>query len=444
MYDPKNGMNNENQNVYRKKSASADRKPVNREQYRKATAVQGEVYKKSKPVVEKKTVSSKTVIKNKPNSEKKQVVEKTPEMIKLEKRKAARKKMIISNVRRVSIIMAIVVFISVSIATFAISCVNDVLAIHIPAEKDLPVSVVIDDGMNTSEVIDTLGDAGVIKNAWFCKLAAKFFGYKDSGYIARTYELKRSMGLENMLNEIKNNTSKAAKTVYLTFPEGYTVDQIFNLLEESKVCSRASLIETMNSVDFSKEFDFLASMTDSQSRYMLLEGYLFPDTYEFYIGENAESVIKRFLNNFKSKWTASYEKLAVEKKLTVDKVIKLASIVEKEAVGADMPIVGSILFNRLKANMRFECDSTGNYIKGNMSNLSESDLAAFDSLYNTYICSSYPVGAICNPGIDSIEAVLKAPDTAYYYFIHDKNNEFHVAKSLDEQNYNIRTYGLAE
>lgn len=370
--------------------------------------------------------------------------EMTPEMIKHQKRKAAQKRMIINNIKRVSVIMAIVVAISVSIAVVTISCINDVLAVHVNEKKNPEVSVVITDGMDTDAVIDALDDAGAVKNAWFCKLAARFIGYSDEGYIARTYEFRRSMGLENMLNEIKNNSSGASKTVTLTFPEGYTTDQIFALLEQNSVCKRADLITAMNTIDFSKDFDFIASLDNTQNRYMMFEGYLFPDTYEFYIGEAPQSVIKKFLNNFDKKWTDSYSELAEKKGLTIDEVIKVASIVEKEAVGADMPVVGSILLNRVDANMRLDCDSTSMYISGNLSDLTEAEVEAYKAVYDTYICPSLPVGAICNPGTDAISAVLNSPDTGYYYFIHDANNEFRAAKSLSEHEYNIRTYGVAQ
>ncbi len=367
----------------------------------------------------------------------------TPEMIKNEKRKAARRKMLLNNLMRVGVILVAVISISTLIAGVVISCVNDILAINVSEKKDKTVSVVIQDGMNTDKVIDALDDAGVIKNAWFCKLAAKYIGYEDGGYIGGTYQFHRSMGLENMLNTIKNSSSKA-KTVTLTFPEGYTADQIIEMLNEQKVCSREKILETINNVDFSEEFDFLKSAADSENRYIKLEGYLFPDTYDFYIGENPESVIKKFLNNFKNRWTDNYSLLAEERRMTVDQIIKLASIVEKEAVGADMPVVGSILFNRLDAGMRLECDSTKVYIAANKSGLSESEISAYNELYDTYKCGAMPVGAICNPGKNAIEAVLNAPDTDYYYFIHDSNNVFRVAKTLSEQNYNISTYGIAQ
>ena len=298
--------------------------------------------------------------------------------------------------------------------------------------------------MDTDSVIDTLNDAGVIKNAWFCKLVARFVGYSDEGYIPRTYELRRSMGLEGMLNEIKNNSSSASKTATITFPEGYTADQIFALLEENNVCKREDLISAMKTTDFSKEFRFLESITNAQSRYMLLEGFLFPDTYDFYIGESPESVIKKFLNNFNKKWTDSYSEKATQLGMTVDQVINLASIVEKEATGDDMPVVGSILINRMDANMRLDCDSTKDYIDSNLSGLSDTDKEAYKAIYDTYRFALLPVGAICNPGTDAISAVLNAPQTEYYYFIHDANNQFRVAKSLTEHENNINTYGVAQ
>ncbi len=366
------------------------------------------------------------------------------ELMKSEKMRVAKRKMFFKNSGSIITIMVLVIGISLALATVAISCVNDLLVINISEKNDTHSSVVITDGMTTNDVIDALDEAGLVKNGWFCKLAAMFIGYSDDGYIPRTYALNRSMGLENMLNEIKNKSSKTAKTVFLTFPEGYNADQIIEMLEENGVCTRAKLIEAMNTVDFQEEFEFLSSMSNPESRYIKLEGYLFPDTYEFYLGESAESVIRKFLNNFDKKWTEEFAEDAQELRLTVDQVIKLASVVEKEAVGADMPVVGSILHNRLEVGMRLECDSTSAYISSNKSGLSADEVQNLNNLYDTYICDGMPVGAICNPGLDSIMAVLNSPETEYYYFIHDKNNEFHVAKTLAEQEYNIATYGLAE
>lgn len=433
-------------------AAPVNNVPEQAKPYRPAQAVSGKTENVNKEINKKAVIGGKSSQDSKSQKKtpekrpprKPEPSEMTPEMLRAEKRKAAKKKMFMRNLGRVSAIMLVVVAVSLSIATVVISCVNDILAINIPEKRNTEASVVITENMNTDQVIDALGDAGLIRNPWFCKFAADFIGYSEDGYIARTYELRRSMGLENMLNEIKNNTSKTAKTVKLTFPEGYNVDQIIELLEENNVCSRASFVETMNTVDFSSDFDFLATMTNVESRYMRLEGYLFPDTYEFYIGEDPASVIRKFLTNFSNKWNDDYAEKAQKLRLSVDQVVKLASVVEKEAVGADMPVVGSILHNRIDAGMRLDCDSTSSYISSNKSGLTQEQIDALDPLYDTYICSGLPVGAICNPGLDSIDAILNAPETDYYYFIHDANNEFHVAKTLSEQEYNIATYGLAE
>ena len=145
-------------------------------------------------------------------------------MIKKAKRRAAQKKMILNNLRRVTAIMAVVILISVSIAYVTITCVNDFLAVHVDPEKNPPVSVVITEGMDTDSVVDTLKEAGVIKNAWFCKFMARFAGYSDEGYIPRTYELRRTMGLEGMLNEIKNNSSSASIPGLQIAPAGSDVN----------------------------------------------------------------------------------------------------------------------------------------------------------------------------------------------------------------------------
>lgn len=367
----------------------------------------------------------------------------TPEMIVAEKRKQAKKRMILKNVKSVGIILAIVIVVAAGIACVGVSCINDLLAIHISDEEKISVEVVIEDGMDTGDVIDVLHDAGAIKNAIFCKIAAKFIGYSDEGYIARTYEFNRSMGLEKMLDEIKAKSSSVAQTVTLTFPEGYTADQIIDMLAENKVCTREKLLTAISETDFSADFDFLENISNKNNRYNWLEGYLFPDTYEFYIGESAVSVIKKFLNNFNNKWTDDYSIKAEALGYSVDQVIRLASIVEKEALGSDMPVVGSILINRIKANMQLGCDSTSNYINLNTSGLTEAQIAEYDSVYNTYKFAGLPVSAICNPGIDAIEAVLDSPTTGYYYFLHDSNNELRVAKTLSEHENNALKYGLA-
>ena len=171
--------------------------------------------------------------------------------------------------------------------------------------------------------------------------------FRDDNYLTGIYYVTASMGVEKMLSTFKVAPT-TGETVTLTFPEGYTVDQIVAKLAEYEVCSADVMYQTMREVDFSSEYSFIQEMDDKEDRFRMLEGYLYPDTYEFYIGENPSSVIRKFLNNFQKKWTEEYAKQAEALNMTVDDVITLASIIQKEAYGEDQsPLVSSVLHNRL-------------------------------------------------------------------------------------------------
>ena len=249
------------------------------------------------------------------------------------------------------------------------------------------------------------------------------------------------MGVEKMLSTFKSPPS-TGETVRLSFPEGYTADQIVEKLEKYEVCSADAIYKAMREVDFSSEYTFIKNEPNKEQRYRSLEGYLYPDTYDFYKGENASSVIRTFLNNFQKKWTDDYQKKADALNMSVDDIIKLASIIEKEAADAtQMPLVSSVLHNRLNKPGLYpslQCDSTADYINDyiakNVTNATE--LAAYTSRYSTYKCEGLPVGAICNPGNDSINAALNPAKTDYYFFAHDTNKKIYLAKNDSERQAN--------
>ena len=281
----------------------------------------------------------------------------------------------------------------------------------------------------------------LIEHRHFCSLFAKMMQFKDDNYLTGVYYVTASMGVEKMLTTFKQPTT-TGETVTLTFPEGYTVDQIVQKLEKYEVCSAAALYQTMKDVDFSSEFSFVASMDNKESRYRLLEGYLYPDTYEFYIGESPSSVLRKFLNNFNKKWTDEYAAQAEKLGMSVDDVITLASIVQKEAYGAEQsPLVSSVLHNRLNKSGLYpslQCDSTeeyiNEYIKPNTQDAAQ--LSKFTNLYSSYKCAGLPVGSICNPGDDAIKAALYPEKTDYYFFAHDVNKKLYLARNDSERRSN--------
>lgn len=337
------------------------------------------------------------------------------------------------------ILITICIAAAVLISTYAISCMNDILAIGRDSETVITVNVPAQ--TDTKGAIDILKDNKLIKHKYFCRIFAKALQYRDDNYLTGIYYLTESMGLENMLSSFKKPTV-TGETVTLTFPEGYTVSQIAEKLEKYEVCSQTAFFATVRDVDFSTEYTFIAQMDNKDKRYQVLEGYLYPDTYEFYIGENASSVIRKFLDNFKNKWTDEYQAQADKLGMSVDDVITLASIIEKEAYGADqMPLVSSVFHNRLNKSGIYPTlgsDATKEYVSEYISKsvTNSSELSVYQKNYDTYKCEGLPVGAICNPGNDAINAALYPASTGYYYFLHDNDKKIYLAATDAEHNQN--------
>lgn len=337
------------------------------------------------------------------------------------------------------VLIAVCIAAAALISTYAISCMNDILAIG--RDSETVVTVNIPAQTDTKGAIEILRDNKLIKHKYFCRICAKVLEYRDDNYLTGIYYLTESMGLENMLSSFKKPTI-TGETVTLTFPEGYTVNQIAEKLEKYEVCSQTAFFATVRDVDFSTEYSFIAQMDNKDKRYQVLEGYLYPDTYEFYIGENASSVIRKFLDNFKNKWTDEYQAQADKIGMSIDDVITLASIIEKEAYGADqMPLVSSVFHNRLNKSGIYPTlgsDATKEYVTEYISKsvTNSAELSGYQKNYDTYKCAGLPVGAICNPGNEAIKAALFPANTGYYYFLHDNDKKIYLAATDSEHNQN--------
>ncbi len=351
------------------------------------------------------------------------------------------------KLKTAGIMLAIIISVSAILCLYGIGCINDVLALHV---EDKSVEVRVEKGMTDNEVVDILHDNDLIHNKLFCKLFIKFFD-KDGDYISGIYTLTPSLGVEKMISTMKTDY-KNAETVTLTFPEGWTITQIAEKLEVNEVCTASSFISTLQTVDFSDEYDFLKNISDADKRYHMLEGYIYPDTYEFYVGENASSVVRRFLNNFKNKWTEEYQKQADERGLTIDEVIIMASVIQGEAANSSqMSTISGILYNRLDRPANFpylECDSTYEYvekiIKPSLTSSVEDTQKEIEyrANYRTYRDpgkEGLPIGPISNPGGDAIHAALFPEETSYLYFRHNVNTgDIYYANTFDEHQANAK------
>lgn len=340
---------------------------------------------------------------------------------------------------RFGIMLAVIAIVSTILCKYAIGCIDDVLRIG----DETPVEVKIEQGMTDNEVIDLLAEKDLINNKLFCKLFIKIFE-KDGPYITNTYTLHAGMGIEDMIALMKTDYT-LGDIVTLTFPEGYTVQEIADKLEMNGVCKASAFVNALQAYDSFDDYDFIKQINSKDQRFRTLEGYLYPDTYDFYMGEDPNSVIKKFLNNFENKWTEEYQTKANELGMSIDEVITLASIIQMEAANSDqMPGVSSVIHNRLDNSYNFpklECDSTTAYYTGTIApRVNDSKkLEAYRNIYDTYDddCTGLPVGAIANPGNAAISAALNPSDTGYYFFNHDVNGGIYYAVTAAEHDRNV-------
>lgn len=245
----------------------------------------------------------------------------------------------------------------------------------------------------------------------------------------------------------KEETQTTSLIVTVTFPEGYTVVQIAERLEENSVCSAKDFIESVQKIDeLSQVYEFLGSI-NAENRPFAAEGYVFPDTYDFYVGESSDYALRRFLANMKSRFTDEYKNRAKELGLTMDEVLSLASIIQKEAgKESEMSKVSSVLHNRLKSDefRSLQCDVSVEYLNNYVINSKylSGDTEKYTELYNSYKCEGIPEGAICNPGDAAIKAALYPESTNYLFFVTDTDGNYYYAETYDEHKANCAKCGL--
>jgi len=332
----------------------------------------------------------------------------------------------------------IVFVVALLLAIYMTSCANDIMGFN---RSDNEITVNVSAGVSTDDLIKQFRKAGLIKHTvvsrTFVKMTSGIRGDSEAKYLKGEYFLSPSMGVEKMLMTCQAVQKK--ETVEVTFPEGYTVEQMAEKMEDAKVCTKEDFLEACNKVSY--DYDFLEDVTNVKQRYIALEGYLYPDTYEFYVGEDAESCVSKILNNFSTNWTDEYAERAEELNMSVDDVITLASIIQKEDSNPDnMAIIASVFYNRLNSTSfpSLQSDATNNYVNKYIKpNVSANEYKLYRSRYSTYVCVGLPVGPICSPGDDAIHAVLWPETTNYYYFAHDSDGTLHAASSEVEQNVNV-------
>ena len=317
--------------------------------------------------------------------------------------------------------------------SFVLACIcwlaaNDVLALN---KDPLTATVVVEDGDSFGDVADKLKDQGIIENKLLFNLLATFTGTKDD-ISPGSYVLNTDMDYRAILTNISSrSTSRVEITV--TIPEGLTLAQTFELLEEEGVATVGELNDMAATHDYA--FSFLADIPLGEAT--RLEGYLYPDTYNFYLNQDPLYVINRLLQGFDARVTDEMREEISQGDYTLHEILTIASLIERETDGTDLAHIASVIYNRLEnvnasagTNGYLQIDATLTYINGG--NVPTDADRQIDSPYNTYLYPGLPPGPICNPGLASIQAAMNPDDTSDYYYVLGDDGQHHFFQTYSQ------------
>ena len=324
---------------------------------------------------------------------------------------------------------------SVAIAFFLWMICTDMLSLNkksFEATVNLPTSVFTSETVETFDengkatgtrkvthvdvpyMAEQLKNAGLIEYEWLFKLFCKLSN-ADTKVDPGEYVLKSSYDYRSLVQNMRTGAG-GMQTVDIMIPEGYTMNQIFNKFEENGVASYDDLVTAAAESNY--KYDFLEGTEDLGA--LRLEGYLFPDTYQFYVNMEPSSAINKLLSTFYAKYSTDMLAQTESMGVTVKDIVTIASMIEKEAYyDEDRYYVASVIYNRLAAGMQLGLDTTILYLHQDHEGEPTASMLEEDSPYNTRLHTGLTPTPICNPGLESIYAALNPAQTGYYYFYAD-------------------------
>lgn len=306
-----------------------------------------------------------------------------------------------------------------------------------PETKDV-VEIIIPRASDTKQIAEILESNGLVENTFMFTILSKFNGF-DGAYMAGTHYLVPDLGYDEMMFLL----CQKPQAVHVTFPEGLTYGEVKQRLEEAGVRFDENVLDSLvRNPQIFLDYDFVTEIEQRPGRDWLLQGYLFPDTYEFDINTDEETIIRTFLNNTEHKLIEEYLERARYIDRSMDDVIILASIIQMECqMIEEMRTVSGVFYNRLKIDMTLSSCATVNYLRKATGQeaklwLLNEDIDEFDNPYNTYLNGGLPPGPICSPGEDAIRAALWPESHGYYFFSAkgDGTNAFAIDYAQQEKN----------
>ncbi len=316
-----------------------------------------------------------------------------------------------------------------SLGLSALICTLTILHYASPVQqKSQTVTVEVPNGVTSRAISRQLSRAGLIRSSTLFNYWVQWQGISHR-LKAGTYQFNRSMSLQQIIDQLQSGQVILRQ---LAIPEGWTVNQIADLWEQTSFGSAESFLQVAGEVRWQRTYNLPGSA---------LEGYLFPETYRLADGSSAETAIKTMLNHFQDQWTPRMGLAATQIGLSQREAIILASIIEKEAqIDSEREIISSVFHNRLRKGWKLDADPTVLYGLGNPPrSLTRVDLRT-DTPYNTYLHKGLPPGPICNPGQASIMAALRPAKTPYFYFVASGGGGHYFSETLDQHQRMVRRY----
>jgi len=357
---------------------------------------------------------------------------------------------------RPAVVLGISLVIVFFIARFTVNYVLSNYINPVNSNDATPIEVTIPTSSSASSIARILYGAcgydkeGLISSTAAFKVYVDFVG-KANNLKAGTYVFSKNMSIKQIVEELcEGNAPKA--TVTFTVPEGYTIVGIGKVLvEKGLISSEADLLSAAKTGSAFTNFAFIndvAVSSTAANRAYVLEGYLFPDTYEVYADASVETILIKMLNRFNEVFTDDYLTRAQQLGMTLDQVVTLASLIEREAQAPDdFAKVSAVFHNRLSQDMPLQSCASLSYVLGVTKYVFNETERATDSLYNTYKYNGLPVGPVCNPGKAAIEAALYPNEDylagGYLYFCNQnpaETSELVFAKTYEEHQANVEKY----
>lgn len=339
------------------------------------------------------------------------------------------------------IMTAIIVAVAVFCAAFVLKFARDFVGI---GKSSVEVVVEIPMNSGTADIADILANEGIIDSTYFFRFYSRVKG-SDGTFVAGSHVLSPDMSYENIVHELQQGAVDTRESVDITFPEGIDLLDAAQKLEENNVCSASDFIREFNNSSFGFDFEKLVKV--SAMKFYKMEGYLFPDTYTFYVEEDPKIVCKKIYRNFETRITLDIYARMDDLGLEFEEMLTMASMVQAEASSVyDMKRVASVFRNRLADPDNYpllQSDPTRKYVEEVIKPNIEFPSKEMFKAYNTYEGAGLPPGPICNPGLDAINAVLYPADTDYYYFCANVDTgEVYYARTNDEHEANLVLAGI--